>query len=62
MAKLQNNKSPGSDNIPFECCKHGGSLLLVAIFQLVRMIRSRKQIPEESKEGIIVTIHKKKIT
>ena len=49
----------GTDGRHPEIIKHRGNKLLYRIYELVRQIWEEERIPEEWKETIIVTIHKR---
>ena len=59
MRNLKNNKVAGTDGRHPEIIKHRGNKLLYRIYELVRQIWEEERIPEEWKETIIVTIHKR---
>jgi hypothetical protein len=58
IEKLKVHKSPGIDQIPAELIKARGRTIRCAIHKLIA-IWNKKELPEEWKESIIVTIHKK---
>jgi len=57
--KLKGHKSPGIDQIPAELIKAGGRTICLQIHKLVTSIWKKEKLPEEWKESIIITIHKK---
>jgi hypothetical protein len=57
--KLKSHKSPGIDQIPAELIKAGGRTMCLEIHKLITSIWKREKLPEEWKESIIVSIHKK---
>lgn len=59
VAKIKNNKSPGSDNLPGELLKYGGAALLSVLHDLITMIWRKEQLPSEWKIGIICPLYKK---
>jgi hypothetical protein len=59
IAKLQNYKSPGSDQIPAELIQAGGEILLSAIHKLNNSVWNKEELPDQWKESIIVPVHKK---
>jgi hypothetical protein len=54
IAKLKKYNSPGSDQIPA-----GGEMLLPAIHKLINSVWNKEELPDQSKESIIVPVHKK---
>ena len=56
--KLKSRKSPGIDEIPAELIKAGGGIICLEIHKLITSIWKKAKLPEESKEPIIVPIHK----
>jgi hypothetical protein len=58
-AKLKKYKSLGSDQILAELIQAGGGTLQSEIHKLVSSIWSKKELPDQWKESIIVPIHKK---
>jgi hypothetical protein len=59
IAKLENYKSPGSDQIPAELIQAGGEMLLSAINKLIHSVWNEEELPDEWKGPIILPIHKK---
>jgi len=57
--KLKSHKSPGIDQIPAELIKAGVRTICLEIHKLITSIWKKEKLPEEWKESIIVTIHKK---
>ena len=57
--KLKSHKSPGTDQMPAELIKAGGTTIRGAIHKLVIAIWNKEELPEEWKESIIVPIYKK---
>ena len=60
IKQLKNNKSAGLDGIPAEIYKQGGYMLHLRIHKLILLIWQEKDIPQDLKDAIIVTIFKKK--
>jgi hypothetical protein len=58
-AKLKKYKSPGSDQILTELIQAGGKILLAAIHKLINSVWNKEELPDQWKESIIVTVHKK---
>jgi hypothetical protein len=56
---LKKYKSPASDDIPAELIQAGGEILLSAIHKLVNSVWNKEEVPDQWKESIIVSIHKK---
>jgi hypothetical protein len=61
IANLKNYKSPGSDQISAELIQTGGEMLLSAIHKLINSVWNKEELPDQWKESIIVTIHKKSV-
>jgi len=59
VEKLKSHKSPGIDQIPAELIKTGGRTIRFVIHKLIISIWNKEELPEEWKESIIVSIHKK---
>jgi len=55
---LNRHKSPGTDEIPTELIKAGGRTIHSEIHEVINSIWN-KELPEEWKESIIVSIDKK---
>jgi len=51
IGKINNNKSPGIDQIPAELIKAGGRTICCAIHKLIISIWNKEQLPEEWKES-----------
>jgi hypothetical protein len=58
IAKLKKYKSLGSNEIPEKIIQAGGKTLLSAIHKLINSIWSKKELPDEWRELIIVPFHK----
>jgi hypothetical protein len=58
IEKLKGHKSPGTDQIPAELIKEGGTKIRYYIHKLIS-IWNKEELPEELKEPIIVPICKK---
>jgi hypothetical protein len=56
---LKRYKSPGSDGIAAELIQAGGEILRSKIHKLIKSIWNKQELPEQWKEYIIVTVHKK---
>jgi hypothetical protein len=52
-------KLPGSDQILAELIQAGGEILLSVIHKLINSVWNKEELPDQWKESIIVTIHKK---
>ena len=59
IEKLKNHNLPGIDQIPAELFKAGGRTIQYEIHKLIISIWNKEELPEESKESIIVPIYKK---
>ena len=59
IEKLKNHKSPGIDQIPAEVIKAGGRTIRGEIHKHIISIWNKKELTDEWKESIIVTIYKK---
>jgi hypothetical protein len=57
--KLQRYKSPGTDQIPAELIKAGGSKICSEIHKHIYSIWNKEELPEQWKESIIVPIYTK---
>jgi len=60
IEKLNNNKSPGIDQIPAEMIKAGCRTIRCEIRKLIISIWNEEELPDEWKESIIVPIYKKR--
>jgi len=58
MQSMNNNKSPGIDNIPVELYKSGGGLLFNKIHSLIKRTWKEEKMPTGWKTNIIVPIYK----
>jgi hypothetical protein len=58
IQSMNNNKSPGIENIPAELYKKGGGLLLSKIHHLIKEIWREEKMPTDLKTNIIVPIYK----
>ena len=56
---LKTSKSPGTDQIQVELIKSGDRTIRYGIYKLILSIGNKKELPEEWKESIILTICKK---
>jgi hypothetical protein len=54
IAKLKKYKSPGSDHILAQLIQAGGKMLLSVIHKLVNSIWSKKELPDQWKESILL--------
>jgi hypothetical protein len=52
-------KLPGSDKILAELIQAGGKILLSAIHKLTDSIWNKVKLPDQWKESLIVSVHKK---
>jgi hypothetical protein len=58
-AKLKKNKSPGSDGIASKLIQAGGEMLLSAIHKLIDSVWNKEELPDQWKESITLSVHKK---
>jgi hypothetical protein len=59
IAKLKENKAPGTDNTPAELIKYGAYILKHRMYKLMLLIWNKEQLPTEWLQGIICPIYKK---
>jgi hypothetical protein len=59
IAKLKKYKLPGSDQILAELIQAGDEILLFAIHKLINSVWNKEELPDQWKESIFVSIHKK---
>jgi hypothetical protein len=59
IAKLKKCKSLGSDQIAAELIRAGGETLVSVIHKLINSIWNKEELPDQWKESIIVSVHKK---
>jgi hypothetical protein len=59
IEKLERHKSPGTDQIPAEVMKAGGTTICSEIHILINYIWNKEELPEQWEESIIVPIYKK---
>jgi hypothetical protein len=59
IAKLKKYKSPGSHQIPAELNQAGGEIFLSVIHRLINSVWNKEELPDQWKESIIVSVHKK---
>jgi hypothetical protein len=52
-------KAPGTDNIPSELIKYGGSTLKQGLYNLILLIWTTEELPKDWTKGIICPIYKK---
>jgi len=57
---MKNNKASGPDNIPAEIFKNGGPLIISQLHKLIVKIWINEEIPKDLRDGLIITIYKKK--
>jgi hypothetical protein len=57
--KLQRHKSAGTDQIPAEFIKAGGSTIWSEIHKLINSIWNEEELPQQWKKSIIVPVYKK---
>jgi hypothetical protein len=56
---MKRYKSPGSDKILAELIQAGGEILCFEIQKLINSIWNEEELPDQLKESIIVSLHKK---
>jgi hypothetical protein len=56
---LKRYRSPGSDQIPAELIQAGDEILRSEIHKLINNIWHKEKLPDQTKESIIVPVHKK---
>jgi hypothetical protein len=59
IAKRKKYKSQGSDQIPAELIQARGEMLLSASHKLINSVWNKEELPDQSKESIIVPVHKR---
>jgi hypothetical protein len=59
VGKLKRYKSPGVDQIPAELIQAGGETSCLEIHKLVKFISNKEELPQQWKESIVISIHKK---
>lgn len=59
IEKLKNGKSAGPDDIPAELIKYGAPILAERLAPIINKVWTSNQIPNEWKEGVVITIPKK---
>jgi hypothetical protein len=59
IAKLKKYKLPGSEEIPAELIQARGEILLSAIHKLINSVWNKVELPDQRKESIFVSVHKK---
>ncbi|XP_039311154.1 uncharacterized protein LOC120359015 [Solenopsis invicta] len=59
LRRLKKGKAAGIDRIPMEAWKFGGSRVKKRLVNLLKEIWQKKEIPEDWKMSVIVTLHKK---
>ena len=60
ISQLSSNKAPGSDNIPAEVYKSGGTTLFLRILQLFKLIWQQESVPQDLKDASIIHLYKRK--
>jgi hypothetical protein len=58
ITKLTFKKEPGTDNIPSEIIKYGGSTLKQRLYNLNLLIWKKGELRKDSMEGIICPIYR----
>ena len=56
---MRNNRAPGEDAIVAELIKYGGEGVLDAFYELMKLIWTTENMPQEWNTGVVCPIHKK---
>ena len=56
--QLSSGKAPGSDSIPGETYKEGGSVLTGKLLTFIQLILVKEQLPQDFKDASIIHIYK----
>jgi hypothetical protein len=59
IAKLKRYKSQGSDQIPAQLIQASCEILRSKFHKLITLILHKEKLPDQWKESIIVSVHKK---
>jgi hypothetical protein len=59
IAKLKKYKSPVCDQIPAELIQARDETLVSVIHKLINSVWNKEELPDQQKESIIVSVHKK---
>jgi hypothetical protein len=59
IGNLKRYKSVGVDQIPAELIQAGGKILGSETHNLIKLVWNKEELPHQSKESIVVPIHKK---
>jgi endonuclease/exonuclease/phosphatase family metal-dependent hydrolase len=59
IQRMKNNRAPGEDTIVAELIKYGGDGLVDAVYELMKLIWTTENMPQEWDIGIICPIYKK---
>jgi hypothetical protein len=59
VGKLRRYKSPGVDQMPAELVQAGGETLRSEVHKPIKLIWNKEELPHQSKESIVLSIHKK---
>ena len=59
IQRMKNNRAPGEDTIVAELIKHGGVRIVKAVYELIKLIWTTENMPQEWDTGIICPIYKK---
>ena len=58
LKSLKNGKAAGVDNIPAEALKEGGDVIVESLHQLLNLVRTEEEIPNDWKKGLLVKLPK----
>ena len=58
IRQLSSGKAPGSDTIPAEIYKEGGSMLTGKLLTLIQLIQMKEQLLQDFKDASIIHIYK----
>ena len=58
LKSLKNGKAAGVDNIPAEALKEGGDVIVESLHQLLNLVWTEEEIPNDWKKGLLVKLPK----
>jgi hypothetical protein len=59
IAKLENYKSPDSDQIPAQLIQAGGKILLSAFHKLINSLSNTEELPHKWKRSVSIPVQKR---